>query len=262
MYVTLSSLTRTKWFFLLGVFAVGLPIDMRIDLPGQVLLSVSIWLALFYVLAGFKPHERVVLWACAIIATTGELFLSQLWGLYTYRLGNIPFFIPPGHCMLFILAIGMAPRVPKLAANVILGGAVVYAICVAALRIDTLAIPLLAFFAAVVINTPGHRPFYASTFLLALALEIYGTVLGNWVWVREVPMFPFVTTNPPGLVSAFYAVLDTLIACTALPLARRLNLLPLDGAVQAVRASAPATDAPEETCRFNNALRRKSAEPA
>ena len=35
---------------------------------------------------------------------------------------------------------------------------------------------------------PRHRPLYASTFLLALALELYGTWLGNWTWAREVPV--------------------------------------------------------------------------
>lgn len=243
MHVTLPTLTRAQWFSMLAMLAAGLLIDMRVDLPGQAVLSAAIWLALLYILSTFEPHERVVLWACMVIATVGELFLSQLWGLYAYRLGNIPFFIPPGHCMLLILAIGMAPRMPRVVANAILAGAALYVPFAVALGIDTLALPLFAFLLAVVLNRPGDRQFYASTFLLALALEIYGTVLGNWVWVREVPVLPFVTTNPPGLVSAFYAVLDTLIACAALPLARRLNLLRLDGSAQAARVSAPATAA-------------------
>jgi hypothetical protein len=66
--------------------------------------------------------------------------------------------------------------------------------------------------------------------LLALALELYGTWLGNWTWSREVPVIALVTTNPPGLASAFYAVLDALVACTALILGRRYAS-PAPGAV-------------------------------
>ena len=59
---------------------------------------------------------------------------------------------------------------------------------------------------------------------LALALELYGTWLGNWTWSPQVPGIPLVTTNPPGIASAFYAVLDALVACTALVLGARVSL--------------------------------------
>jgi len=78
---------------------------------------------------------------------------------------------------------------------------------------------------------PAHRPLYASTFVLALALELYGTWLGNWTWAREVPFIALVTTNPPGLASAFYAVLDALVACTAVLLGRRYAAPALAAAV-------------------------------
>ena len=70
---------------------------------------------------------------------------------------------------------------------------------------------------------PQHRPLYASTFVLALVLELYGTWLGNWAWALEVPVLALVTTNPPGIASAFYAVLDALVACTAFLVARRIT---------------------------------------
>ena len=39
----------------------------------------------------------------SLIATAGEIFLSLVWGLYQYRLDNIPLFVPPGHVLLFYL---------------------------------------------------------------------------------------------------------------------------------------------------------------
>ena len=222
MQLSLRGLGPLHRLLLLGILIAGLAIDVGTDLPGQVVLSVAIWIALFYVLAAVEPHERWTLWTCLVIATAGELFLSLLWGLYTYRLGNIPFFIPPGHVMLLILAISLAPHLPKIAADAILAGAALYGLIAAAAGVDTFALPLVVFLVIVAVSNPEHRPLYASTFVLALALELYGTWLGNWTWAREVPVIGLTTTNPPGIVSAFYAVLDAIVASLAVLLGRRL----------------------------------------
>ena len=45
------------------------------------------------------------------IATGVELFLSLVWGLYQYRWGNVPLFVPPGHGLLYLFAL-RATRTP------------------------------------------------------------------------------------------------------------------------------------------------------
>ena len=55
----------------------------------------------------------------------------------------------------------------------------------------------------------------------ALALELYGTWLGNWTWAVDVPRLDLVTTNPPGAAGAFYCALDALVAAASLQLAPR-----------------------------------------
>ena len=206
---------------IVGVLALGLALDMRLDLPGQVVLSGAIWVVLFYLLRNVEGGERRALLACLVIATAGELFLSLVWGLYTYRLGHLPMFVPPGHVLLLLLGIALAARMSKRTADAILGCAAAYALVAALTGLDTFALPLIAALAIVSMLMPRQRPLYASTFLLALALELYGTWLGNWTWAREVPVVALVTTNPPGIASAFYAVLDALVACAALALGRR-----------------------------------------
>jgi len=221
------------------VLAVGLALDVRTDLLGQAVLSVGIWMVLLYVLRLVDLRDRRALLACLVIATAGELFLSLVWGLYTYRLENVPFFVPPGHAMLLLLGLGLAGRMSKGTANAILGCAAAYALAAGLTGIDTFALPLLALLAAISLLMPAHRPLYASTFLIALALELYGTWLGNWTWSREVPVIALVTTNPPGIASAFYAVLDALVACTALALARRYGGVPQGDAVASAACHEP-----------------------
>ena len=78
----------------------GLVVDRFGGAWGQPLVSVWVW-ALCALLMAAHPARRVRLLACLVIATAGEVVLSLAWGLYDYRLGNLPLFVPPGHVLLY-----------------------------------------------------------------------------------------------------------------------------------------------------------------
>src|SRR5215213_9828729 len=139
---------------MVAVLAMGLALDIHTDLLGQACLSVAVWMALFYVLRQIDPRERRALLACLVIATAGELFLSLVWGLYTYRLENVPFFVPPGHAMLLLLGLGLAQRMSRRTADAILASAAAYALAAGLTGIDTFALPLLALLAIVAFLLP------------------------------------------------------------------------------------------------------------
>jgi len=205
---------------IVATFAIGLFVDVRTDIAGQTALSAAVWLVLFYVLRRVADEERHALMICLAIATTGELILSLGWGLYTYRLGNIPLFVPPGHVLLVLLGLSLARVMAQAVAYAILGCAALYSLAAAVTGVDTLG---LALFLALVVSAlamPSQRPLYASTFVLSLALELYGTWLGNWNWARHVPATELVTTNPPAVAGAFYCILDAAVASVSMLLAR------------------------------------------
>lgn len=206
---------------MVATLAVGLALDVRTDIVGQAVISVGVWAVLLLLLNRMAPEARFGLMTCLVIATAGELFLSLVWGLYTYRLGNVPLFVPPGHVLMLLLGLKLAERLPEAAARLILGCAGLYSVAVAAAGIDTLGIALFAVFAGASFLMPSQRRLYASTFVLSLALELYGTWLGNWSWAAEVPRFDLVTTNPPGAAGAFYCALDALVATVSLQLVPR-----------------------------------------
>jgi len=58
------------------------------------------------------------------------------------------------------------------------------------------------------------KKLYAVMFVLALAMEIFGTWLGNWGWHAAVPWLGLTTLNPPLAAGAFYCVLDMLVVAT------------------------------------------------
>ncbi len=191
--------------------ALGLWADVHVDLPGQLAIGAAVWGLFLFLIRRLPAAERYRYLACVGIATAGELFLSLAWGLYSYRLGNVPMFVPPGHAMMLMLGIAVAQRMPELAARTILGGAGAYTILAAATGLDTLAVPLYLMLMLSVLSLPAHRRLFASSFILTLTLELYGTTLGNWVWHREVPWIGLVTTNPPAIAGAFYCTLHALV---------------------------------------------------
>jgi hypothetical protein len=205
---------------IVATLAIGLLVDVLTDIPGQLVLSAVVWVVLFYVLRGAATEERRALMACLVIATSGEIVLSLGWGLYTYRLGNIPLFVPPGHVLMLLLGFSLARVMPLSVAYAIFGCAALYSLAAAVMGVDTLGAALFLVLAVSAVGMPKQRTLYASTFVLSLLLELYGTWLGNWNWASHVPATPLVTTNPPGVVGAFYCALDAAVAAVSMLLAR------------------------------------------
>ena len=203
--------------------AAGLYLDVQTGLAGQIAIGLACLALLSHLLQCAARAERRALMACLVIATAGELLLSLGWGLYTYRLGNVPLFVPPGHVMLYVLGLALARRMPEVAAEAVIALAAFYALGASAAGLDTLSVPLFLLLAIAALAMPAQRRLYASTFLIALALELYGTWLGNWSWAREVPGTALVTTNPPLAAGAFYAALDALVAASVACLFRSKN---------------------------------------
>jgi len=194
----------------IAILALGLWTDVHVELPGQLAIGAVVWALFLGMIAPLPASERRLYLACVAVATAGELFLSLVWGLYTYRLGNVPMFVPPGHALMLMLGLSLARRMPESVARAVLGGAGAYTVLAACYGLDTLAVPLYLMLAVSVLSLPGHMRLFASSFVLTLTLELYGTTLGNWTWYREVPWVGLVTTNPPAIAGAFYCTLHAL----------------------------------------------------
>ena len=186
----------------------GLVVDRHGGVWGQPLVSLWVWL-LFGVLMFQAADLRLRLLACLLIASAGEVVLSLVWGLYDYRLGNLPLFVPPGHVLLYWLGLQWAGRLPGrvIALTPWLALAGVSALAVAG--IDWMGPALLAVFLVCVWRGPAPR-LYITMFLLSLAMELWGTWLGNWTWRAALPGLGWPVANPPLAAGAFYCVLDLL----------------------------------------------------
>ena len=203
----------TRALIICAVIAGGLAFDQLVPFWGQTLTSAGVWLLLWQWVRHAPREEKITLVSCVIYATLGECFLSLAWGLYDYRLGNVPAFVPPGHALLLMLGIILARRLPGWITWAAPALAAPFVLLLAATGPDTFGVLL---FAMVVICMPFNRSrkLYAVMFVLSLAMEIYGTWLGNWAWRSDVPWIALTTTNPPLAAGAFYCVLDLLVMTT------------------------------------------------
>src|SRR5262245_39585963 len=94
-----------KLLIAIAILALGLWADIHVELPGQLAIGALVWALTLGLLRPLPASERRFYLACIAIATAGELFLSLAWGLYTYRLENVPMFVPPGHALMLMLGI-------------------------------------------------------------------------------------------------------------------------------------------------------------
>ena len=196
-----------------GIIAGGLAFDQLVDFWGQTLTNVGIWAALLYWMRAARADDQLALAVCVAYATAGEIFLSLVWGLYEYRLANVPLFVPPGHALLFMLGRILAQHVDEWIEWVVPLAATPFIILLALTGIGTLDALLFALFMLCLLSGRASR-LYAVMFVLSLAMEIYGVWLGNWAWAPVAPWLGFTTINPPLAAGAFYCMLDMLVVAT------------------------------------------------
>jgi hypothetical protein len=211
---------RPYWYqiMLLPVIPVAFWLDARTTSIGQQnVLGACAWLLLLLSMRFSPPAERRQVWVMVGVASAVEVWSSIVWGIYRYRFGNVPMFVPPGHGLVYLWALRAARtpilvRYPLQAKWFGLVGATVWAVFGLTLepllfgRLDVTGAmfwPLFIWF----MRKPS-APIYASAFFVTSVLELVGTSFGTWRWQVFAPVSHIPTGNPPSVISAGYCVMD------------------------------------------------------
>jgi hypothetical protein len=223
---------RRILFLVPTLIASGLLLDQYGGRWGQPLVVAATCAAFLWMLRCVDRAARVMMLLCLIYASIGEVLLSLVWRVYDYRLGNLPLFVPPGHVLLFLLGVTLAPRLSDRGVRIIAGLAAVIVAGLAFAGRDTFN-PLLAAVFVLSVVFGSERKLYATMFVLALIMELYGTWLGNWHWNAQVGRTGMVTLNPPVAAGAFYCALDLLVMISTKALGRFTHrIVPVSRSVQ------------------------------
>jgi hypothetical protein len=206
----------------------GLWADQHVDHTGQLALGVFTAGVLVALLALHPRAVRLQTLAVVAIATLGEVVGSIIWGVYTYRLENLPTFVPPGHGLVYLAGMSLAVLVARRPA-VLLAAAIAGATAWAVLGLTVLPATdvsgAIGCTFLVVILLVTRRAVYAGVFIVVAALEIYGTAVGTWTWQSVVPGLGIPQGNPPSGAASGYVVFDVLALTLITQLAAAAGVL-------------------------------------
>jgi hypothetical protein len=242
---------RRPALFTLGVLLVfvGLGLaDRHADLTGQLGLGAATWVVLLAALWRLPVERRVQTLLVVGVATCMEIVGSILWGVYTYRLHNLPLFVPPGHGLVYLAGISLSQTALVRARPRAFVRAVT--VCAAAWGLLGLtALPRFDLGGAIGVTVflfflwKGRAPaIYGGVFFVVLFLELWGTAVGLWQWHAVTPGLGLPMGNPPSGAMSGYVLFDIVaIAVTGWLLRRRRA--PEPAALPAELASSPSPHA-------------------
>jgi hypothetical protein len=205
--------------YLLAYTPILLFADSRTNALWQQWLLGVLTFAALYLAALKAPKElRAQVWVCVVVATGFEIVGSLIWGVYRYRLHNVPLFVPPGHGAVYLFGL-MAAQTPvvlkygRRVAHVILAGATTWALAGLTVlplitgRFDLQGAACLPVFAWFVLRSP-RWPLFAAIFIATGELEIFGTLFRNWYWLPIAPWTHIPSGNPPSVIAGGYCIID------------------------------------------------------
>jgi hypothetical protein len=225
--------------FVVAFFLAVFRIDVSVGLRGQLVLGLATWLVFLAALRPLTPEGRLRALLVVAAATCMEVVGSIIWGVYTYRLGNLPLFVPPGHGLVYLTGLSLiqTPLVSR-HQRAFLGFVAALAIgwAVAGLtvlpRLDASGALGMSVFLVFLLSGRA-RTLYAGVFLVVALLELSGTAVGVWAWKDVVPGVELPSGNPPSGAASGYVLFDIVaIALTA-------RLLPLLGQARRTPAASP-----------------------
>jgi hypothetical protein len=206
--------TVPRWYALAApaYLAALLAVDTQVGLGVQLGLGAVTWVVLVACCVPLRPALRAQVAAVIVFATIGEVTGSLIWGVYHYRLHNLPLFIPPAHGLVYLSGIAVALWVrerPLVWAAAC--GAVAWAVLGLTVlpRLDVagaLGVPLLCAF----LWLSRARASYAGVFVVVACLELYGTAIGTWRWETRLPGLGIPDGNPPSGAASGYVWFDVM----------------------------------------------------
>lgn len=237
--------------------AAVLCLDTLASLGEQRALGVGTWLLLAALLAREPLRVRVQVLVVVVFATAVEFTFAGWLGTYVYRFHNVPWFVPPGHGLVYLgaLALGRsalfaAARRPLVTGTLLVGGSYAVWGLVFSPRLDVLGAFWFCCLAAFL--RWGRAPLvYVGAFVMVTYLELLGTGLGTWTWGAHDPILGIVAMgNPPSGAAGGYGFFDAAALAFAPAIERALTAARLpalrraDGRWSTARSRRPVAAPP------------------
>ena len=161
-----------------------------------------------------KRTRQLMIYA-VILGFIGEYLFSIVLNMYTYRLSNLPIYIPFGHAAVYARTYSFSKasvvrkhqkKIIGLMTLIILLFALFYLIAFN----DVFGFVMTIFVFLILIKRPKNQLFFLTMYIVVAVLEIGGTAYEVWSWPDSAfGFFPLLKShNPPSGISLFYFLLD------------------------------------------------------
>ncbi len=190
-------------------------IDSVASIELQYALGVAGWVSLISLLYGECHYVRAQVLVAVTFATIGEHFASIYMAGYTYRLENVPAFVPPGHGIVYLTAVVLGRSgffqqyARKIIVFVVLVGGLWSFLTLTGSVGRNDQIGTILFCVYLIYLFKGRSPMvYLGAFFITTWVELVGTSIGTWNWAAIDPASTLTQGNPPSGVAAWYCLVD------------------------------------------------------
>ncbi|WP_435416376.1 hypothetical protein [Polaribacter aestuariivivens] len=213
-YATFKSLGALFLFIGFGLFLDSFYM-VKITKNAQLYANISMFIGFLIIFWQVNKRVREQMISAVIIAIIGEYLFSILLGMYTYRLGNVPHYVPPGHAIVYVAVLYFSKaasiikhriKIEKFLSIFIF----IYATVFLVFKNDVFGFEMTIATLFILRNKPRERLFYLTMYISVAYLEIIGTTYKCWWWPTTAwGVFDFLPShNPPSGISFFYFLLD------------------------------------------------------
>lgn len=150
-----------------------------------------------------------------VIAVGGEVLFSLILGMYTYRLENLPVYVPFGHSIIYagvyyLVKEPVLKRHQAQTTQVLYYAMILYSTLWLLFSKDVLGFICMLAILGIFKWKERLKPFFLIMFFTIAYLELIATYFQCWywpqVWFNKVPIIP--SANPPSGISVFYFGFD------------------------------------------------------
>ena len=174
--------------------------------------GIAAFLVMYY-RSNKKLREQMIY--AVIIGFLGEHLFSIIFKMYTYRLGNVPIYVPFGHAILYRVVANFCKKpliilYRKQFEKTFVVFIVVYSTLFLVFANDIFGFIMSILVILILSYRPKDRLFYYSMYFVVCYLEIIGTTYQCWSWPKTFcSTVSFLqSANPPSGISLLYFLLD------------------------------------------------------
>jgi hypothetical protein len=212
-----ASFKTVGYLFLFILFTLFIDSYFVSDIIPNAQLVTNIVMITGFMIVFFKSTSKIkefMLYA-VFAGYVGEYIFSIGLHMYTYRLGNVPHYVPPGHALVYIATIYFCKKsiiklYKKQIEKIFTASVLLYGFLFLIFKEDVFGFVMTVLVIFFLRNKPRERLFYLTMYIVVAILEIVGTTYQCWQWPDTAwGVMPFLpSNNPPSGISLIYFLLD------------------------------------------------------